>query len=331
MRTERLLTAVILGLLLIAAIAVPSGFLPIGLFVSKTLQVSANLKVPPLDDPAMIRRGAVHYDIICAGCHASPVAPHRADHLRLTPPAPRLHLRRDGWLPEVLFLTVKHGVPNSAMPAWPAKGRDDEVWSMVAFLQVLPDLDAPNYAEFAGLSAGAGTGISGICARCHGAAGQGDATGAFPRLDIQSPEYLRSSLRAYRNGQRQSGFMAGVAGALNDTEIMQLSVQFAGTQTDQAPIRQPPGTADDGKARRLSACAACHGPQGVARPAFPSLSGQSADYLAAQLHLFAQDPFTRGGGPFVDLMRQAGHDLTEADILEAVEWYAQPSKPERAQ
>lgn len=331
MRTERLLTALILALVLLGTIAWQWGYLPIGLFTSKTLQVSANLKVPALDDPAMIRRGAAHYDIVCAGCHASPTVPHRADHLHLTPPAPRLHLRRDSWLPEMLFLTVKHGVPKTAMPAWPAKGRDDEVWSMVAFLRVLPGLDAKSYATLAGLDAGAGSGVSGVCARCHGAAGQDDAAGAFPRLDLQSPEYLLSSLRAYRNGQRQSGFMAGIAGSLDDPEMKRLSVQFAGAHTDQAPNIRPSSAADGGRALRLSACAACHGPPGVARPAFPSLSGQSADYLAAQLRLFAQDPFTRGGGPFVDLMRQAGHDLTEADILEAVEWFAQPSKPDEAQ
>jgi hypothetical protein len=31
------------------------------------------------------------------------------------------------------------------MPAWPAPQRDDEVWAMVAFLGVFPDLDAEAY------------------------------------------------------------------------------------------------------------------------------------------------------------------------------------------
>ena len=251
--------------------------------------------------------------------------------MRLTPPAPRLHQRRDRWLPELLFLTVKHGVPNTAMPAWPAKGRDDEVWSMVAFLRVLPGLDATSYATLAGLDAGAGSGASGLCARCHGASGQGDTAGAFPRLDLQSPEYLLSSLQAFRNGQRQSGFMAGIAGSLDEPAMKRLSVQFAGTQSNRAPIRVPSSATAGDTARRLSNCAACHGPPGLARPAFPNLSGQSADYLATQLRLFAQDPFTRGGGPFADLMRQAGHDRSEAEILEAAERYAKPSMPLDAQ
>ena len=31
------------------------------------------------------------------------------------------------------------------MPAWPVPDRDDEVWSMVAFLRVLPELDIESY------------------------------------------------------------------------------------------------------------------------------------------------------------------------------------------
>ncbi len=239
----------------------------------------------------------------------------------------RHRLCPDNWLPGALLLTVKNGLPNSAMPAWPAKGRDDEVWAMVALLQILPDLDAPKHAAFVGVSAGAGSGISGICAMCHGVAGQSDATGTFPRLGLQSCEYLLSSLQACRNGQRQGDFMAGIAGALTDPQVKRLSVLSAGTQTDQAPIRLPSSPADGGTAGRLSACAACNTPAPVARPAFPNLSGHSADCLASQLRLFAQNPYTRGGGPFVDMMRHAGHDLTEADILRAAECYAPASKP----
>lgn len=270
--------------------------------------------------------------IVCAGCHSRPVAPYRADHLRLTPPAPKLHLRRDGWLPEVLFLVVKHGIPNSAMPAWPAVERDDEIWSMVAFLQVLPDLDATTYSALSGLHANpaAGPRSVAICARCHGVIVRGDSTGAFPRLDIQSAEYLLSSLQAYQDGQRQSGFMVGITGALDDADMKTLADYFSTSQADHAPFAPPSVVIEGNMARRFQACAACHGPLGVARPAFPNLAGQSDDYLAIQLRLFAQDPFTRGGGPFVHLMRQAGRNLTEADILEAAEWYGKSMETDPA-
>jgi len=87
------------------------------------MQVATGVQVPDLHDPGMIRRGAAHYDLTCANCHASPDAPDRAAHLRLTPPAPQLHRGIEGWVPEVLFTTVKYGIANSAMPAWPSQHR----------------------------------------------------------------------------------------------------------------------------------------------------------------------------------------------------------------
>ena len=39
------------------------------------------------------RVAAVHYDLVCATCHGSPTDPQRGKQLRLSPPAPSLHLR----------------------------------------------------------------------------------------------------------------------------------------------------------------------------------------------------------------------------------------------
>ena len=51
--------------------------------------------------------------------------------------------------PEMMFQVVKDGIQNTAMPGWPASGRDDEVWLMVAFLEKLPDLGADQYQALA--------------------------------------------------------------------------------------------------------------------------------------------------------------------------------------
>ena len=37
------------------------------------------------------------------------------------------------WSDEELFWIVKNGFKYTGMPAWPAQGRDDEVWAQVAF------------------------------------------------------------------------------------------------------------------------------------------------------------------------------------------------------
>jgi mono/diheme cytochrome c family protein len=47
----------------------------------------------------------------------------------------------------VAFWTIKHGIKMSAMPAWGASHDDATIWSMVAFLQRLPDLDAAQYKQ----------------------------------------------------------------------------------------------------------------------------------------------------------------------------------------
>ena len=91
------------------------------------------------------RVAAVHYDLVCATCHGSPADPQRGKQLRLSPPAPSLHLRAGEMPPEMMFQVVKDGIQNTAMPGWPASGRDDEVWLMVAFLEKLPNLSADQY------------------------------------------------------------------------------------------------------------------------------------------------------------------------------------------
>jgi hypothetical protein len=45
----------------------------------------------------------------------------------------------------IVVLIVQQGVKFTAMPSWPNSTRDDEVWSMVAFLRLLPKMDAKTY------------------------------------------------------------------------------------------------------------------------------------------------------------------------------------------
>lgn len=322
MRIERLITAGIAALAILFAVAAQTGVLDFSAVTSTLIGSAASIAVPPLDDPAMIRRGAAHYDRVCANCHASPDRPDRAEHLELMPPAAKLHLRIEGWLPEVLLTTVKHGIENTAMPAWPTQDRDDEIWSMVAFLTVLPQLDAATYRGLAGLEAATANlpPLVATCARCHGVDGSGTPDGAFPRLDIQTADYLLDALEAFREGRRASGFMLSAVSGLQDEELLTLAEHFAGEAS--ASLSNPPlivtGGASD---RKIPACGACHGPPDIARPEFPRLAGQYEAYLVSQLRLFANEDRSRGGGPFVPLMHEAGAMLTEADIAELAAWY----------
>jgi cytochrome c553 len=226
---ERRLVLVLSVIVLFAAVAIGIGWFRPAAVTSAVIVSATGLEMPPLDDPAMIRRGAGHFERNCAGCHASPDRPDRADHLALSPPAPQLHRRIEGWVPEILFAIVKYGVPNSAMPAWPAEGRDDEIWSVVAFLRALPAMEADAYRAWAGLDQDFSTlGAHLIaCAQCHGTEGKGTPDGAFPRLDLQGEAYLLQALQAFRDGERESGIMASAVTGLLDHELEALAEHYA--------------------------------------------------------------------------------------------------------
>lgn len=258
---------------------------------------SFDLPVPELDNPAAIQRGAGHYELVCAACHGSPSGTPEAFADDLVPVPPRLVEQMSNWRPDArVFWTVKHGIKRSAMPAWPSQMRDDEVWDMVAFLQAMPNLSP---AEYDGL---AGTALGG-CASCHGETGEGN--GAVPRLDIQSPEYLRSALESYRSGIRPSGTMIAAARRMSDDEIAAFADFFG--QSVQVETDASEGLGAEIAARGLpdrpiAACDSCHGP--TARASFPRLMGQNREYLVTQLELFNAHGSQRGGA-FAELMAQA--------------------------
>ncbi|CAM3529236.1 Cytochrome c domain-containing protein [Bordetella sputigena] len=56
------------------------------------------------------------------------------------------------------------------------------------------------------------------CVTCHGAQGEGNAAGGFPRLVGQSAAYTREQLDAYADGRRQNPIMAPIAKGLAENE-----------------------------------------------------------------------------------------------------------------
>ncbi len=263
---------------------------------------SALIAVPPLDDEAMVARGAGHYELVCATCHGSPEAPPDRAAEDMSPQPPRLSM----WRPDArLFQTVKYGIRHTAMPAWPTGIRDDEVWDMVAFLRRLPTMDAETYAGLAHGGAEAGS-----CLACHGSEGQG-RNGAFPRLDIQSPQYLADALVAFRDGSRHSGTMMAAARRLTDTQISVLARAFG-----RAVPVEPSGESELGRRianeglpdRDIPACQSCHGPQ--RRDGYPTIAGQPAHYLMTQLELFQKHGAERGGR-FAHVMAEVVEDKLE--------------------
>ena len=129
-----------------------------------------------------------------------------------------------------------------------------------------------------------------VCAACHGADGN-SAVPANPKLAQQHPEYLIKQLQEFKSGKRPSPIMQGFASQLTDADMKNVAY-WAGSQ------KAKPGFAKDKNLvmlgeriyrggiadRQVAACAGCHSPNGAGVPSqFPRLSGQQADYVAAQL------------------------------------------------
>lgn len=281
---------------------------------------SALLGVPNLDDPTMIRRGAGHYQLVCAACHGSPNAPPARFSQDLSPKPPSL----TRWRPDArLFQTVKYGIRHTAMPAWPTHMRDDEIWDIVAFLRRLPTMSAGEYVALA-----IGQAEPGSCASCHGENGEGREN-AFPRLNTQSPQYIADALTAFRDGSRQSGTMMAAARQLTDEQIAQLAQHFGRLDQVIAPGGNDTGLriAREGiVSRDIPACDRCHGP--AARVDFPRLSGQPAEYIRLQLELFQRHGAKRGGR-YADIMAktvedsldEGPHRLEPSEIQAIAEYY----------
>ena len=297
---------------------------------------SIGIDAPPLDDDALVMRGARHYDLGCSPCHGSPAAAVPPVMQAMTPPPPELrgeHVTR--WTPEQLFSIVKHGIKFTGMPGWPVQQRDDEVWALVAFLRRLPEMDGPAYQRLAAggtspplpLAAGldAPRPVRDVCWRCHGPDGTSSDGGAFPSLAGQRASYLDAALRSFASRNRFSGTMVEIASKLSGEEIREISAYY---QRLPPRVAAPSPATADGHAiatmgvveREIPACIECHGPSAAPKnPAYPILAGQHAPYLVRQLELLKQR--RRGGSPRVNIMHAVVDRLTAGEIRAVARYY----------
>jgi cytochrome c553 len=132
-----------------------------------------------------------------------------------------------------------------------------------------------------------------VCVACHAADGN-SVIPVNPKLAQQHPEYLLKQLQEFKSGKRSSPVMNGFASTLSDDDMKNiaawLSAQKAkpGSAKDKDLVVLGESIYRGGIAeRQIAACAGCHSPTGAGIPSqYPRLSGQHADYAAAQLTSF---------------------------------------------
>ncbi|PFG55590.1 cytochrome c553 [Vibrio sp. ES.051] len=82
---------------------------------------------------------------------------------------------------------------------------------------------------FAGGNVEAGQAKAGVCAACHGADGIATIP-AYPNLKGQNEQYIISSIKAYKNKERNGGLaavMQAQASLLSDEDIENLAAYYS--------------------------------------------------------------------------------------------------------
>ena len=169
-----------------------------------------------------------------------------------------------------------------------------------------------------------------VCVACHSADGN-SLLPENPKLAGQHEDYLYKQMREFKgwNGAapvRENAIMGAMVAGLEDEDMRGLARYFASFEL-QPETSKNLETMELGQkiwrggiaSKGVPACASCHGPAGAGLPAqYPRLSGQFADYSAAQLKAF------RDGGRENDpnrMMRMIALKMTDAE-MNAVADYA---------
>lgn len=132
-----------------------------------------------------------------------------------------------------------------------------------------------------------------VCVACHAFDGS-RGTPANPIIAGQHPAYLVKQLIEFKSGARPSPIMQGIAASLSEDDMRNVAAFYASKDAKPGFARNKE-TVDLGAsiwrggiaAKSVPACASCHSPNGAGIPVqYPAMSGQHAEYTAAQLEAF---------------------------------------------
>lgn len=175
------------------------------------------------------------------------------------------------------------------------------------------------------------------CMACHGQQGRAASDGYYPRIAGKPAGYLYNQLVNFRDGRRQQyPLMVYMVQHLSDDYLMQMAQFFAQQDLPYAAPQAPAVSAatlargrqlvhDGDSARKIPACAACHGAKltGVA-PAVPGVLGLPRDYINAQFGAW-RNGTRRAHDP--DCMGQIARTMSVEDVSAASAWLAAQPVP----
>jgi len=132
-----------------------------------------------------------------------------------------------------------------------------------------------------------------MCVACHAADGNSAIPGN-PKLSQQHPEYLIKQLQEFKSGKRANAVMSGMVAGLSPDDMRNIAYWLASKPAKPGFAKEKETVALGERIyrggipdRQIAACASCHSPNGAGMPAqYPRMSGQHADYTAAQLVSF---------------------------------------------
>ncbi len=163
-----------------------------------------------------------------------------------------------------------------------------------------------------------------LCAVCHGTDGNSPLA-MNPNLAAQHSEYLYKQLLNFKSSTRTNAIMTAMTINLSDDDLRNLAAYYASkpakktTAHDMDLVAMGQDLYRGGVPEKgVAACSACHSPDGSGiPPQYPRVSGQHAEYTAAQLRAF------RSGDRDNDdnrMMRMIASRLSESEIKALAEY-----------
>lgn len=159
------------------------------------------------------------------------------------------------------------------------------------------------------------------CIACHGEDGN-TAMPGYPHIAGQNARYLFRQMQLMRDGDRDPKLMLGQLDNMTDQDLRDMAAFYASQpsqvgQASREDIEIGEAIYRGGiLAKQVAACTACHAPDGSgnALAGFPSLSGQTAEYVAEQLKAYREGQRRTDAGDYEGMMRQTAANMTDAEI-----------------